>query len=117
MAFIWFVFYFRLIWSVLPRPGATMDFLRRSIRPKPDLYGPFWVCVTLIFSVAISGKITNIVMGTKKQSQTRFWDSVFPIILPRLYHLIIQEMLHNTCKQPFRQIQLQDFGGTTTFIR
>ena len=70
MAFIWFVFYFRLIWSVLPRPGATMDFLRRSIRPKPDLYGPFWVCVTLIFSVAISGKITNIVMGTKKQSQT-----------------------------------------------
>ena len=47
-----------------------MDFLRRSIRPKPDLYGPFWVCVTLIFSVAISGKITNIVMGTKKQSQT-----------------------------------------------
>ena len=69
MAFIWFVFYFRLIWSVLPRPGTTMDFLRRSIRPKPDLYGPFWVCVTLIFSVAISGKITNIVMGTKKQSQ------------------------------------------------
>ena len=74
MAFIWFVFYFRLIWSVLPRPGATMDFLRRSIRPKPDLYGPFWVCVTLIFSVAISGKITNIVMGTKKQRFSISYD-------------------------------------------
>lgn len=49
----------RLIWSVLPRPGATMDFLRRSIRPKPDLYGPFWVCVTLIFSVAISGNVAQ----------------------------------------------------------
>ena len=73
MAFIWYLFDFRLLWSVLPRPGATMDFLRRSIRPKPDLYGPFWVCVTLIFSVAISGKITNIVMVTKKQSQ------IFPV--------------------------------------
>ena len=112
MAFIWHFFDFRLLWSVLPRPGATMDFLRRSIRPKPDLYGPFWVCVTLIFSVAISGKITNIVMHTKKQ---RF--RIPCMMLPLLYHLITQEMLPNTCKQPFRQIQLQDFAGTMTFIR
>ena len=114
MAFIWHLFDFRLLWSVLPRPGATMDFLRRSIRPKPDLYGPFWVCVTLIFSVAISGKITNIVMVTKKQSQ-RF--RIPCMMLPLLYPLIIQEMWHNTCKQPFSQIQLQDFAGTMTFIR
>ena len=47
----------RLVWSMLPRPSETTDFVRRSIRPKPDLYGPFWVCVTLVFSVAISGMI------------------------------------------------------------
>ena len=47
---------------MFPRPSATTDFLRRSIRPKPDLYGPFWVCVTLIFSVAISGKIKIILI-------------------------------------------------------
>ena len=111
MAFIWYLFDFRLLWSVLPRPGATMDFLRRSIRPKPDLYGPFWVCVTLIFSVAISGKIIYIVMVTKKQY------SLYHMMLPLLYLLIIQEMWHNTCKQPFSQIQLQDFAGTMTFIR
>lgn len=47
----------RLLWSMMPRPSETTDFLRRSIRPKPDLYGPFWVCVTLVFSVAISGNV------------------------------------------------------------
>lgn len=29
------------------------------IQSKPDLYGPFWVCVTLIITIAISGNIAN----------------------------------------------------------
>ena len=49
----------RLVWSVTPRPAATADFVRKRIRPNPDLYGPFWVCVTLVFSVAISGNVAS----------------------------------------------------------
>ena len=49
----------RLVWSLTPRPSSTADFVRKRIRPNPDLYGPFWVCVTLIFSVAISGNVAS----------------------------------------------------------
>jgi len=49
----------RVVWSLTPRPKATSDFVLKSIRPNPDLYGPFWVCVTLIFSVAISGNVAS----------------------------------------------------------
>jgi len=30
------------------------------IRPNPDLYGPFWLCMTLIFTTAISGNIVKV---------------------------------------------------------
>lgn len=50
----------RLLWSVTPRPGgSTENFFKNKIRGKPDLYGPFWICVTLIFSVAISGNVAS----------------------------------------------------------
>ena len=29
------------------------------LKPMPDFYGPFWVCVTLIFSIAISGNLAD----------------------------------------------------------
>jgi hypothetical protein len=39
----------RLLWAVLPRPGGpTLHFFNSKIRAKPDLYGPFWICVTLV---------------------------------------------------------------------
>nr|CAG4643471.1 EOG090X0CJ3 [Ilyocryptus agilis] len=47
----------RLLWSFLPRPSR--DTLTNYIRPVPDLYGPFWVCVTLIFCIAIMGNIAD----------------------------------------------------------
>jgi len=47
----------RLVYSMVPVPGKS--FLQHYIRPKPDLYGPFWVCVTLIFSIAISGNVSD----------------------------------------------------------
>ncbi len=28
-----------------------------ALRPNPDLYGPFWLCMTLIFTTAISGNV------------------------------------------------------------
>nr|CAG4648208.1 EOG090X0CJ3 [Moina brachiata]SVE93235.1 EOG090X0CJ3 [Moina brachiata] len=47
----------RLMWSFLPRPSK--DTLTHFIRPSPDLYGPFWVCVTLVFCIAIMGNISD----------------------------------------------------------
>lgn len=35
------------------------NYLLTHIRPNPDLYGPFWICVTLIFFVAIGENMSN----------------------------------------------------------
>lgn len=40
-------------------PHSTENYLVTHIRPNPDLYGPFWICVTLVFSIAISGNMAN----------------------------------------------------------
>ncbi|XP_052407815.1 protein YIPF2 [Carassius gibelio] len=45
----------RIKGSVMPLPGR--NFVKHHIRNNPDLYGPFWICVTLVFSVAISGDL------------------------------------------------------------
>lgn len=59
----------RLLYSMLPIPGKS--FLQHHIRPKPDLYGPFWSCVTLIFSIAISGNIASY-LTTSLQGQAKW---------------------------------------------
>lgn len=43
--------------SVMPLPGR--NFIKHHIRSNPDLYGPFWICVTLVFSMAISGNLST----------------------------------------------------------
>uniref|UniRef100_A0A0C9RY25 Protein YIPF n=2 Tax=Fopius arisanus TaxID=64838 RepID=A0A0C9RY25_9HYME len=40
-------------------PHGTDNYLLSHIRPNPDLYGPFWICVTLIFAIAVSGNLAN----------------------------------------------------------
>lgn len=47
----------RIIKSMLPH--GTENYLVTRIRQNPDLYGPFWICVTLVFSIAISGNMAN----------------------------------------------------------
>ncbi|KAJ8345828.1 hypothetical protein SKAU_G00300210 [Synaphobranchus kaupii] len=47
----------RIKGSVMPLPGR--NFVRHHIRSNPDLYGPFWICATLVFSVAISGNLST----------------------------------------------------------
>ncbi|CAL4119542.1 unnamed protein product [Meganyctiphanes norvegica] len=47
----------RIIWSMVPKPGVS--YLQTYIRPNPDLYGPFWICLTLVFSTAITGNLAN----------------------------------------------------------
>jgi len=33
-------------------PTFNQSFLLNKIRPNPDLYGPFWICISLIFTIA-----------------------------------------------------------------
>ncbi|KAL6265593.1 hypothetical protein P5V15_002388 [Pogonomyrmex californicus] len=40
-------------------PHGSDNYLITHIRPNPDLYGPFWICVTLIFCIAISGNMAD----------------------------------------------------------
>lgn len=47
----------RIIWGMIPRPG--LSYMENVIKPKPDLYGPFWISVTLIFTIAVSGNVAN----------------------------------------------------------
>ncbi|XP_006002615.1 protein YIPF1 isoform X2 [Latimeria chalumnae] len=54
----------RIKGSVLPIPGK--NFVRLYIRSNPDLYGPFWICATLVFAIAISGNISNFLIHLGK---------------------------------------------------
>lgn len=46
----------RIIASITPKWDNK---LKHHLRTKPDLYGPFWISVTLIFTIAISGNIAD----------------------------------------------------------
>ncbi|CAG0881914.1 unnamed protein product [Darwinula stevensoni] len=47
----------RTLWAMIPRPSVS--YLEHYIRPNPDLYGPFWIGVTLVFSIAVMGNLSN----------------------------------------------------------
>ncbi|GFO10811.1 protein yipf [Plakobranchus ocellatus] len=47
----------RIVGSMVPKPGS--NYLIHQIRPNPDLYGPFWICTTLVFTTAIAGNLAN----------------------------------------------------------
>merc|ERR1719210_2765178 len=63
----------RVMYSMVPMPGKS--FLQYHIRPRPDLYGPFWVCVTLVFSIAISGNMSDYL----QKSFQPWWCSPTPV--------------------------------------
>ncbi|KAM7074441.1 LOW QUALITY PROTEIN: protein YIPF2 [Ciconia maguari] len=48
----------RIKGSVMPLPGK--NFVRHHLRNNPDLYGPFWICATLVFALAISGNLSHL---------------------------------------------------------
>ncbi|KAK9510837.1 hypothetical protein O3M35_005536 [Rhynocoris fuscipes] len=47
----------RIKWSMIPNPN--LNYLQNFIKNKPDLYGPFWICVTLVFTIAVSGNVAE----------------------------------------------------------
>ncbi|XP_066474219.1 protein YIPF2 [Tiliqua scincoides] len=47
----------RIKGSLLPLPGK--NFVWHRLRNNPDLYGPFWICATLVFTLAFSGNLSH----------------------------------------------------------
>jgi hypothetical protein len=47
----------RLVASIHPRPDKS-HFIA-NIRLNPDLYGPIWICLTLILTIGISGNLSR----------------------------------------------------------
>lgn len=48
----------RIVNSMIPK-RASSSYLKTKLEVNPDLYGPFWVTTTLIFTIAISGNLAN----------------------------------------------------------
>ena len=46
----------RVVHAMIP---SRRNYLLTKIRPNPDLYGPFWICTTLIFTMAIFGNLSS----------------------------------------------------------
>jgi len=65
----------RLLYSMVPIPGKS--FLQHHIRPRPDLYGPFWICCTLVFSIAISGNLSDFLQKSVDPEQKVKWHYDF----------------------------------------
>jgi len=60
----------RIKGSMIPKPG--FNFLEQVIGGKPDLYGPFWICVTLVFSIAITGNLAQYLQAATAGYQWRY---------------------------------------------
>lgn len=59
----------RIIASVLPKRD---NFIKNDFRRKPDMYGPFWIAITLIFTIAISGNISNYLQHANAQYHWKY---------------------------------------------
>lgn len=64
----------RIIASVVPKQNNS---LKLQLKQRPDLYGPFWIAVTLIFTIAISGNVANYLQHA---SQPHHWKYDFHLV-------------------------------------
>lgn len=53
-------------------PFSKRFSLAASLKPTPDLYGPFWITVTIIFSVAFSGSIHEYIQSKDATALSTF---------------------------------------------
>ncbi|OWR55237.1 protein YIPF2 [Danaus plexippus] len=61
----------RIVSSVLPQK-VSRNYFDERIKGKPDLYGPIWISVTLIFTIAVSGNIANYLQNANKEVHWRY---------------------------------------------
>ncbi|XP_059468526.1 protein YIPF1 [Neocloeon triangulifer] len=62
----------RVVYSMVPRSGQ--NYLETFIKPKADLYGPFWICITLVFTIAVS---RNMVSYLQYEDKNYHWKYQF----------------------------------------
>lgn len=60
----------RVAGSMMPLPRK--NHLQTNIRPNPDLYGPFWICTTLVFTTAIAGNLANYLSSAGQDYHWRY---------------------------------------------
>ncbi|XP_049290468.1 protein YIPF1 [Anopheles funestus] len=53
----------RIATSMIPK-RAPINYLKLNIATNPDLYGPVWIVLTLIFTIAISGNMASYLQNT-----------------------------------------------------
>ncbi|XP_054162026.1 protein YIPF1-like [Oppia nitens] len=52
----------RILWSSIPTLGSKKgNYVERHLQSGPDLYGPVWISITLVFATAICGNVANYV--------------------------------------------------------
>lgn len=68
----------RIASSMIPKRAAS-NYLRTTIGANPDLYGPIWIVITLIFSIAISGNLANYLQQPGDSVQTK-WRYNFHLV-------------------------------------
>lgn len=61
-------------------PHGSDNYLITHIRPNPDLYGPFWICMTLVFSIAISENVVNYLQTTWATGAKYHWRYDFHVV-------------------------------------
>ncbi|KAK0395102.1 hypothetical protein QR680_001117 [Steinernema hermaphroditum] len=86
----------RLLNSMVPR--FRSNFITDYVQPIPDLYGPFWVSVTLIFTTGIFGNLAKYIQSSGAAGQT--FENDFGLVtgastLIALYVLVVPFVLYN----------------------
>ncbi|KAG5444601.1 Yip1 member 1 [Clonorchis sinensis] len=60
----------RLAFSVIPNPRS--NFIQHVLKPRADLYGPFWIATTLILASAIGGNISSYLQSRGRLTSWRY---------------------------------------------
>ncbi|XP_072945439.1 protein YIPF2 [Epargyreus clarus] len=63
----------RITSSIIPQKFSR-NFFDERIKGKPDLYGPIWIAVTLIFTIAVSGNIASYLQNANRPMQQWRYD-------------------------------------------
>jgi len=65
----------RIMAGMIPRPGKS--FFSDVIKKNPDLWGPFWICTTLVVSVAVTGNLASYIQTAYSGDKNFTWHYDF----------------------------------------
>lgn len=107
-------------------PRFNQDYFMNHIRPNPDLYGPFWIAMTLVFTMAISGNFVSFMQnfGTDFKWHTDFHkvtSSAFAIItywwlVPGIVYGILRWRHNENMDTSFSFVELLSIYGYSLFV-